>query len=82
MQTCPICGKKAKIWHPGDYKICSCTGDCGDFEISGAAESAMGLGKYDGDKIGTALRRRRDAGRVTPRIMEHDLAVLHAEGSG
>ena len=81
MQTCPICGKAAKVWHPGDYKICSCSGECGDFEISGAAEAALRLSKYDGNKIGTALRKRRDAGRFTPRIMEHHLDALHAEGS-
>lgn len=81
MQTCPICGKQAKVWQPGDYKICSCVGDCGDFEISGAAEAAMRLSSYNGARIGIALRNRREAGRYTPRLTERDLALLHAEGS-
>ena len=81
MQTCPICGKQAKVWQPGDYKICFCPGDCGDFEISAAAESAMSSSAFDGESIGRAMRRRREAGWSPGRLMETDLAALHVEGN-
>jgi hypothetical protein len=79
MKTCPICGKQAQIWQPGDYKICFCTGDCGDFEISAAAESA--IRSYDGEKIGRAMLKRRNTGWKPGRLGEADLAALHAEAS-
>jgi hypothetical protein len=47
----PICGKQAKVWQPGGYKICFCPGDCGDFEISAAAESAMSSRGFDGKAL-------------------------------
>jgi hypothetical protein len=68
MQTCPICGKKAEVWHPGNYKLCSCPCDCGNFEILVAAEAAMKLNNYDGIIIGIALRRRRKPGQLVQRI--------------
>jgi hypothetical protein len=77
MQTCPICGKKARIWHPGDYRLCSCPGDCGDSEISEAAEAAMKLSKYDGTRIGQPYAdginpvnlSRRSQKRISPHCM-------------